>query len=137
MTVKKTTLEKQVAKIARDVQVFLALPEEKAPLVERYVRRAVNRILVYCNRPDLPEPLEDITAQMVEDMLRYDSQAGDAAADGIVSSISRGDTTISYKDRRNSYAETVGFVRNYESQLIPFRRMKLPRDEAAGGENYD
>lgn len=131
MAARKTTLDKQIIKITADVQQALKLPDEKAELIQRYVRRAVNRILVYCNRPDLPELLEDAAAQMVEDMLRYDNQAGESAADGIVSSISRGDTTISYKDKRSSYAETVSFVRSYEKLLIPFKRMKIPRDEEA------
>lgn len=131
MASKKTALDKQILKIAADVQQTLKLPEDKAPLIQRYTRRAVNRILVYCSRPDLPELLEDVAAQIVEDMLHYDNQAGDNTSDGIISSISRGDTTISYKDRRSSYAETVEFVRNYASLLIPFRRMKIPRDAEA------
>ena len=40
-----------------------------------FARRAVNRICIFCSRKDLPEPLEDVAAQMVEDMLRAD-QAG-------------------------------------------------------------
>ncbi len=131
MAARKTALDKQIVKIAADVRQSLKLPDEQAELVQRYARRAVNRILVYCNRPDLPELLEDVAAQIVEDMLHYDNQAGESAADGIVSSISRGDTTISYKDKRSSYAETVSFVRGYESLLIPFKRMKIPRDAEA------
>lgn len=128
---KQTGISKQIVKIAEDVQQALKLPDEQAELIQRYVRRAVNRILVYCSRSDLPELLEDVAAQMVEDMLQYDQKAGESSAEGVVSSISRGDTTISYKDKRSSYAETVNFVRNYESQLIPFKRMKLPRDAEA------
>ena len=131
MAQKKTALDKQILKIAADVQQTLKLPEDKAPLIQRYTRRAVNRILVYCSRPDLPELLEDVAAQIVEDMLHYDNQAGDNTSDGIISSISRGDTTISYKDRRSSYTETVEFARNYKSLLIPFKRMKIPRNAEA------
>ena len=45
-----------------------------------------------------------------------------------VASVTRGDTSISYRDKANSLKETVAFVKNYESQLIPFKRMKLPKD---------
>lgn len=131
MAQKKTALDKQILKIAADVQQALNLPEDKAPLIQRYTHRAVKRILIYCNRPDLPELLEDTAAQIVEDMLHYDNQAGDNTSDGIISSISRGDTTISYKDRRSSYTETVEFARNYKSLLIPFKRMKIPRNAEA------
>ena len=50
MASKKTALDKQILKIAADVQQTLKLPEDKAPLIQRYTRRAVNRILVYCSR---------------------------------------------------------------------------------------
>lgn len=135
---KQTALDKQITSIAEDVRQALKLPEEKAALVQRYTKRAVNRILVFCSRQNLPLPLQDVAAQIVEDMLQYDgcTEGTDGAANGVVSSISRGDTTISYKDKRSAYTETVSFVRNYESQLVPFKRMKLPRDataESGGG----
>ena len=101
-----------VSWIAATAKSDLKLPDEQLPTIERYVKRAINRILVFCGREDFPPPLEDVAAQIVEDMLRADQVAP-----------SQNDV-----DKANSLKETVAFVKNYESQLIPFRRMKLPKD---------
>ena len=45
-----------------------------------------------------------------------------------VSSITRGDTSISYKDQASSYQNTVEFMKNYECQLVHFKKIKLPSD---------
>lgn len=113
------------SRIAATAQSDLKLPDEQLPTIERYVKRAVNRIKVFCGREDFPEPLEDVAAQIVEDMLRADQVA---PAENDVSSVTRGDTSISYRDKAATLKETVAFVKNYESQLIPFRKMKLPED---------
>ena len=88
--------------IAATAKSNLQLPDEQLPTIERYVKRAINRILL---RADQVAPSENDVA-----------------------SVTRGDTSISYRDKANSLKETVAFVKNYESQLIPFKRMKLPKD---------
>ena len=121
-------MEEQISRIAQTVQSNLGLPEEQQPLVLRYARRAVNRIGIFCSRKDLPEPLEDVAAQMVEDMLRAD-QAG-AGGGNEVSSITRGDTSIHYRDKASAYQNAANFVRDYEKMIIPFRRMKYPKEHS-------
>ncbi|MEH2936870.1 translation initiation factor 2 [Oscillospiraceae bacterium 21-37] len=121
-------MEEQISRIAQTVQSNLGLPEEQQPLVLRYARRAVNRICIFCSRKDLPEPLEDVAAQMVEDMLRAD-QAG-AGGGNEVSSITRGDTSIHYRDKASAYQNAANFVRDYEKMIIPFRRMKYPKEHS-------
>lgn len=115
----------QINRIAETVKSDLNLSEEKLDTIKRYIKRASNRALVFCNRSDLPEPAEDVVAQIVEDMLRYDQIS---PTENDVSSITRGNTSISYRDKSSAYKETVSFVKNYESQLIPFKRMKLAKD---------
>lgn len=114
-----------ISRIAATAQSDLKLQDEQLPTIERYVGRAVNRIKVFCGRQDFPEPLEDVAAQIVEDMLRADQVA---PKENDVSSVTRGDTSISYRDKTAALKETVAFVKNYESQLIPFKKMKLPED---------
>ena len=121
-------MEEQISRIAQTVQSNLGLPEEQQPLVLRYARRAVNRICIFCSRKDLPEPLEDVAAQMVEDMLLAD-QAG-AGGGNEVSSITRGDTSIHYRDKASAYQNAANFVRDYEKMIIPFRRMKYPKEHS-------
>lgn len=92
------------------------------------MRRAVNRIRIFCSRKDLPEPLEDVAAQMVEDMLRADQSP--ASGGNEVSSITRGDTSIHYRDKASAYQNAANFVRDYEKMIIPFRRMKYPKEHS-------
>ena len=120
--------QEQLSRIAETVQSDLRLADDQLETINRYAKRAVNRSLGFCVRRDLPEPLEDVAAQIVEDMLRCDQIAPTTGND--VASVQRGDTTISYRDKRSAYEETAAFVRDYEGQLIPFKRMKLPRDDA-------
>lgn len=88
----------------------------------------MNRILVFCFQRDLPEPLEGCGWRRLWRYARCDQIAPTTGND--VASVQRGDTTISYRDKRSAYEETAAFVRDYEGQLIPFKRMKLPRDDA-------
>ena len=58
-----------VSRIAATAKSDLQRPDEQLPTIERYVKRAISRILVFCGREDFPPPLEDVAAQIVEDML--------------------------------------------------------------------
>lgn len=91
---------------------------------ELHAWRAVNGILIYCCRDDLPLQLESIAAQIAEDTLR----AGQVVqVDDKVASVSRGDTSISYKSGTTEYLKSTEFLRDYISLLQRFRRMKIPR----------
>lgn len=118
-------LQEQVARITTEVSQNLKLKDEDFSTAQRYVKRAINRMLVYCNREDLPDQLEDTAAQIAEDMLKVDMVK---TPDKEVTSISRGDTAISYKDNSQTRQSTVGFMKNYEGMLNRFRKMNLPKD---------
>ena len=53
-----------VSRIAATAKSDLQLPDEQLPTIERYVKRAISRILVFCGREDFPPPLEDVAAQI-------------------------------------------------------------------------
>lgn len=93
----------------------------------RYIRRAVDKILIYCNREDLPEQLLSTAAQIAEDMLKADAVK---AAVKEVASIDRGDTSISYRDGSGNQKATVDFMKDYEKSLNRFKKMNLPKDLA-------
>lgn len=114
-----------VGRIAAEVVSNLKLEVGLTSTVERYVKRAVNRILVFCGRADFPQPLEDIAAQITEDMLRSDEVV---PAGSQVASVTRGDTSISYRDKTSALQSTVDFIKDYEAQLIPFKKLRLPKD---------
>ena len=102
---------------------------EKSQTARRYVRRAVDKILIYCCREDLPERLEGTAAQIAEDMLKADLLVSTGKE---TSSVTRGDTTISYRDPSASRSATVDFMKNYETSLNHYKKMRLPKDNHAG-----
>ncbi len=118
----------QEAGIVKDVMEDLKLPETDRGQVIRQVRRTVDRILIYCNREDLPDRLLSTVSQMVSDMLRAD---GSVKEEKDVASITRGDTSISYRDSSGNRRGTVDFMKNYEHVLNRYRKMNLPKDEKA------
>ncbi len=116
----------QEERIVKDVMKELKLPETAKGQVERQVRRIADRVLIYCNREDLPERLLSTISQMTTDMLKAD---GTAEEEKDAASITRGDTSITYRDRSGDRELTVDFVKGYEHVLNRFRKMNLPKDE--------
>lgn len=117
--------KEQIQRIVQEVLEHPKLNSENESIVTRYVRRTVLQIQAHCNRTDLPEALEAVTAQIVEDMLLAD---GIIKEDKDVASVSRGDTSITYKDGSSAYQNAVSFMKDYECQLVHFKKMKLPSD---------
>lgn len=101
-----------------------------------------SEVLNFCNRWDFPPGLMLIVIKMVAEytMAQYyrnkqDEEAlkGNEDVQRVVSSVSRGDTTISYGDRAkvydfgtplNAYMAVSDFVGNYNSQLIKYRKLR-------------
>lgn len=117
----------QIQRIALEVLENPKIKNSKpeTSLVERYVRRCILQVKAHCNRDDLPEALEDVVAQIAEDMMIAD---GYGILEKDVSSISRGDTSISYRDPKSAYMNATNFMKDYNCQLMHFRKMKLPSD---------
>lgn len=102
-----------------------------------------SEVLRYCNRPDFPPGLMLIVIKMVAEYTNaeyyrkkeQEKMANpNAMTDRVVSSVNRGDTTISYGERgciteygspSNAAASLRGFVEDYYSQLRDYRRIGL------------
>lgn len=104
----------------------MKLPESRERSVRRYVRRAVDKILIYCNRDDLSDSLMNTAVQIAEDMMKADQAVEEKQE---VASISRGDTAISYRDGSAKTKTTIDFMKDYEKALNHFKRMNLPEDK--------
>ena len=113
----------QENRIVAEVMDNMKMAETEESSARRYVRRAVDKILIYCCREDLPE------AQIAEDMLKADLLVSTGKE---TSSVTRGDTTISYRDPSASRSATVDFMKNYETSLNHYKKMRLPKDNHAG-----
>lgn len=105
----------QENRIVAEVMDNMKMAETEESSARRYVRRAVDKILIYCCREDLPERLEGTAAQIAEDMLKADLLVSTGKE---TSSVTRGDTTISYRDSSASRSATVDFMKNYETSGI-------------------
>lgn len=118
----------QIARIAEEVRAGLpqATDENMAAII-RYVRRAANKAMLRCNRKNIPLEMELVVAEITEAMLRAD-KAVPVPDDKEVAGISRGDTTINYKAKGAAYEKAEAFLKDYDADLFPFKKMKLPRD---------
>lgn len=115
----------QEERIVADVMDSMKMAESDERMARRYVRRSVDKILIYCCRDDLPERLESTAAQIAEDMLKADQVVLNGKD---VASITRGDTSISYRDGNFAQSATVDFMKNYETTLNHFKKLRLPKD---------
>lgn len=113
--------------LVAEVMDSMKMSETEERSARRYVKRAVDKILIYCNREDLPEQLLSTAAQIAEDMLKADLvKTGEKE----VASINRGDTAISYRDGSGNQKATVDFMKDYEKSLNRFKKINLPKDLA-------
>ena len=79
---------------------------------------AVQRACAYCNRPDVPEEMEQAVAALV-------AALADGGEGGAVKSVTRGDTSV-------TYATASGGLLGLEA-LAPWRRLGTLKDEPEEG----
>ncbi len=112
-----------IEKIIKEINLFYPNLSEKQYVIEKYVKMTINKVKSFCNRCDIPGELEDVIFMIVVDMLISNDFI---VKEKEVSSITRGDTSFSYVKKKEEYE--ANFLRNYESQLIKFRKMNIPKE---------
>ena len=120
----------QSAWITGEVIGALKLTEERKEDVERLVARIGNMIQIRCNREDIPKMLEPVIAQIAEEMIREEETSGSSSqgsGSGAVSSITRGDTSIAYRDDTAVTQAASRLMKDYEPQIRRFKKMNLPK----------
>ncbi len=120
------TVTEQIDRIVLGIKYAYDLSVADETAARRRVLMAVTRILASCNRDDLPEALEIVAAQMAEAMLRDD---GTLTLPQQVSSVTRGDTSISYRDQSSSAKATRDYLQDYEDILWRYRKPGVTRRE--------
>ena len=120
------TVTEQIDRIVLGIKYAYDLSVADETAARRRVLMAVTRVLASCNRDDLPEALEIVAAQMAEAMLRDD---GTLTLPQQVSSVTRGDTSISYRDQSSSAKATRDYLQDYEDILWRYRKPGVPRRE--------
>lgn len=122
--------KKQEDWLVSELMDSMKMAEDQERSARRYIARAVDKILIYCNREDLPDQLLSTVVQIAEDMLKSDQVVEDGKE---VASINRGDTAISYRDGSRKKQATVDFMKDYEKSLNRFKKMNLPKDRKNDG----
>ncbi len=117
--------KKQENWLVSELMDSMKMTENQEQSARRYIARAVDKVLIYCNREDLPEQLLNTVVQIAEDMLKADQVVEDGKE---VASITRGDTAISYRDGSGIKQATVNFMKDYEKSLNRFKKMNLPKE---------
>lgn len=107
--------------------------EINTDLLTFYFDMIEQRVMSFCHIPEIPPALEHIIIQMVVAFWELKHPAdGDIAAGKEITSIKRGDTTITYgaesasRSGGGSVDGIDAFVNSYYKQLYPFRRLVSP-----------
>jgi hypothetical protein len=78
-------------------------------------------ILNYCNLSELPKALETTAYRMAIDLYRNEAPGEESTPLGVVSSISVGDTSTSFKSTTTEFKDHL--LKDYKSQLKRFRKV--------------
>lgn len=119
----------QAAKITEKLLTAANIPNDRRTEVERKVRLTGRAAEIRCHRKDIPEEMEDVVEMMCEDLLRADGIITDGNGSGAVASITRGDTSISYRDDSAVSLSAMRIAKDYDAMLIHFKKMNLPKEK--------
>lgn len=124
-------MEDVINRIYKNIMKNLNLSDDMEYIVNKYIKNTINNILIYCNRCDIPKQLEMIIVEMVEDIINVSTSSSSATSSSNttneIESIKRGDTTITYNNNISTTEANISFITDYESQLVYFKKMRLPQ----------
>ncbi|VIG06979.1 phage protein [Clostridioides difficile] len=76
----------------------------------------------YCNISVIPKELNSTVLRMSIDMYKNESLGSEDIALGSISSISEGDTSVSYRSSSSEFKESL--LKDYKSQLNRYRKIR-------------
>lgn len=112
-----------------EVKVLLGISKDdrsKDDIITFIIRRVEKRVCNYCNLKNVPKGLEETILFMVVDAYRS-TQYGQEKVDDEVKSISKGDTSTSFKTPTEIISESIKtphFINEYKSELNAFRKLR-------------
>lgn len=126
--------DEQVASVMSDVKVLLGiLDESKDGLLLYHIRSVAQKVLNYCNLEEMPDELLPVIVEMVikayNAWMQNSGSDGGFVATGVISSITRGDFSVSYDNSEEAAAASQSlasddFLNQYKLQLQLFKRMR-------------
>ncbi|NFA98021.1 hypothetical protein EXM52_13230 [Clostridium botulinum] len=75
----------------------------------------------YCHIKEIPEPLNNTILRMAIDIYRNENLGKEESSLGSISSISEGDTTVSYRSANTEFKDNL--VKDYKAKLHKYRKL--------------
>lgn len=75
----------------------------------------------YCHIKEVPEALNNTVLRMAIDMHRNENLGSEESSLGSISSITEGDTSVSYRSSVNEFKDSL--VKDYKAQLNRYRKL--------------
>lgn len=75
----------------------------------------------YCNIKEVPKELNNTILKMSMDLYRNENLGEEESSLGSISSITEGDTTVSYRSAASEFKDTL--IKDYKSQLNKYRKL--------------
>ncbi|HHN8472381.1 TPA: phage head-tail connector protein [Clostridioides difficile] len=96
--------------------------DSKDTILEFILEDVEEMVKNYCNVPTIPEQLNSTILRMAIEMYKNESLGSEDVALGSISSISEGDTSISYRSSASEFKESL--LKDYKAQLNRYRKIR-------------
>lgn len=96
--------------------------DSKDTVLEFILEDVEETVKNYCNISVIPKELNNTILRMAIDMYKNESLGSEDIALGSISSISEGDTSVSYRSSASEFKESL--LKDYKSQLNRYRKIR-------------
>ncbi|MGL5715041.1 MAG: phage head-tail connector protein [Paraclostridium sp.] len=93
----------------------------KDAILEFVLEDAKETILNYCNIEEIPDGLNNTLTRMAIDLYRCENLGSESQSLGSISSISEGDTSVSYRSSETEFKDSI--LKDYKKQLNRYRKL--------------
>ncbi|CZR82948.1 Phage gp6-like head-tail connector protein [Clostridioides difficile] len=96
--------------------------DSKDTVLEFILEDVEETVKNYCNVSVIPKELNSTILRMAIDMYKNESLGSEDIALGSISSISEGDTSVSYRSSESEFKESL--LKDYKAQLNRYRKIR-------------
>ncbi|HHI5792498.1 TPA: phage head-tail connector protein [Clostridioides difficile] len=114
-------MEYKIIKIKR-LLGFSGEDDSKDTVLEFILEDVEETVKNYCNISVIPKGLNSTILRMAIDMYKNESLGSEDIALGSISSISEGDTSVSYRSSASEFKESL--LKDYKAQLNRYRKLR-------------
>lgn len=101
---------------------ILGIKDSDKDITLQFVLSDVKQIIKnYCHIKEVPEELNTTVLKMAIDMYRNENLGEEESSLGPISSITEGDTSISYRSSANEFKDSL--LKDYKAQLNKYRKL--------------